>query len=188
MVIGPFSNANDSELLKSPYPPEIETNLQASYSGAFGPISWRRTALSLQGSLDLSSELAGRDGVGTLAYALQYVWAPAPTDVYLSVAHQGGVVAWMNDEIVIHHHGVHRPSGEDGSRGLGRLQEGWNRLLLKLESFTGDSTFQFRLLHLDSGPLPDLRFSDSPEDGIKGTAAPKANIAGASRLPGLQNP
>jgi hypothetical protein len=188
LVIGPFSNANDNELTDRIYPPETESNRQASYPGASGPVSWKRTALSEGGGIDLTSELAGPDGVGTLAYVLQYVWAPAPTDIYLLAGHQGGVVAWINNEIVIRHHGVHRSSGDDSARGLGHLRQGWNRLLLKVESFTGRSVVQFRFVHLDGGPLPGLRFSDEIQGGAGESAVPKASTTAADRPLGPRNP
>jgi hypothetical protein len=108
----------------------------------------------------LSKELRQIDGAPALAYVLQYVWSPSPAEVFLSAGSQGGLVAWINDRTVIRVHAEHRPSGDDAHRGVGRLAAGWNRLLLKTESFTDDRTLQFRLTGLDGAPLPELRFSD----------------------------
>ena len=159
-VIGPFGNANDDELTEVAYPPEREMDLGASYHGAFGLVFWRKTDLVRGRHLDLTQELASPDGSGTLAYIAQYVWSPEDMDVYLSVGHQGGIKAWINEISVLQHHGAHRPSGDDAFRGLGRLHQGWNKILLKVESFTGAHIFQFRLVHPDGQPIPALRFSD----------------------------
>jgi hypothetical protein len=98
---------------------------------------------------------------------MQYVWAPAATDVYLSAGHQGGLVGWVNGKVVIREHAEHRSTGDDAARGLGRFDAGWNRVMVKAESFTDDRTVQFRITGLDGRPIPGLRFSDRPETGAE---------------------
>jgi hypothetical protein len=181
-VIGPFSNENDNELLDVSYGPETETTVRAFYRGALGPVSWRTTTLSGGESLDLTPELASQGGLGTLAYALQYVWAPESLDVNLLIGHQGGVVAWINNETVISYHGPHRPSGDNDIKVFCRLRQGWNRVLLKLESFTGDSAFRFRLANLDGSTPFDLRYSD--RFGEESSAAREPGPIGPPSSPG----
>jgi hypothetical protein len=159
-VIGPFGNVNDDEITEVAYPPEREIDLAASYQGTFGPVSWKRTRFARGRHLDLTRELSGADGAGTLAYALQFVWSPEEMGVYLMAQHQGGIVAWINGAKVLRYHSVHRRSKDDALRGLGRLKRGWNKILVKVESFTGDCTFQFRLTGLDRRLIPALKFSD----------------------------
>ena len=159
-IIGPFANDHDDELTGKSYPPETEIQAEASYPGALGPVSWRMTRLAKGRRLDLTRELAGPNGVPTLAYIAQFVWSPEDMGVWLLARHQGGIVAWINHSTVLRYHGVHRPAADDALRGLGRLKKGWNRILLKVESMTGDRTFQFRLVHLDGQPIPALKFSD----------------------------
>jgi hypothetical protein len=150
LVAGGFSNENDNEILNSAYAPEQDPE----------GVRWTSKQLQPGRRLDLSKELRQIDGAPALAYVLQYVWSPSPAEVFLSAGSQGGLVAWINDRTVIRVHAEHRPSGDDAHRGVGRLAAGWNRLLLKTESFTDDRTLQFRLTGLDGAPLPELRFSD----------------------------
>jgi hypothetical protein len=162
-VIGPFLNANDSELTRVVYPPENEVDPEAEYQGASGPVRWQESRLRY-GRLNLEEQLRRPDGEGAIAYAVQFVWSPRESGCYLSVEHQGGVAAWINSERVLRHHSTHRP-GEEILLGLGRLNRGWNRILLKVESFTGDYTFSFRLMGLDRQPIPSLKFSSFPAQG-----------------------
>ena len=158
-IIGPFGNLNDQEITEVAYPPETEFDLGASYAGLTGPVSWQTTSLANGRRLDLKQVLSTPGGAGTLAYAAQSVWSPEETDAYLLVRHQGGIAAWINETEVLQHHGVHRPSKDDALKALCRLRRGWNKILLKAESFTGDYSIGFRLVHLDRQPIPGLKYS-----------------------------
>ena len=160
-VIGPFSNADDLEITDVSYPPEKTIDLRANYPGAAGSVSWQSATLADGRQLDLSRVMSRSSG--TLAYALQYVWSPSETDAYLLASHQGGMLAWINENEVIRIHGMHQRSSEDSAQGLGHLRQGWNKILLKFESFTGSYLFRFRLVHLDRQPIPGLKFAvDTP--------------------------
>jgi hypothetical protein len=152
LVAGGFPNINDDEILNHPYPPESAT------AGA----EWKTNRLLPGRRVDFGHALQTTDGAPALAYAMQYVWSPAAADVYLSAGHQGGLQGWINDDAVLRVHGAHRPTGDDASRGLGRLNAGWNRLLLKAESFTDDNSVQFRVTGVDGQPIAGLRFSAQP--------------------------
>lgn len=154
-VAGPFSNSNDVELTAVAYPPE---------SGDSNPTAWRFTRLEAGRRVDLSPELSDGNGqpAATLAYVQQYVWSPREISVYLLAGHQGGLQAWINEERVVTAHGAHLPTHADASRGLGRLKKGWNRILLKTESFTDRFTVQFRLVGTDRQPIPGLKFEARP--------------------------
>lgn len=163
-VIGPFSNAGDDELTAAAYPPETNAGLTATHPGLQGPVVWRRTRLQSGRHADLSNELRSPVAAGGIAYVQQYIWAPRAVEGYVLVGHQGGVIAWVNGQRVASFHGVHRPSGDDALRAAAALRQGWNRLLLKFESWTGNYSVQFRFVHLDRLPVPGLRFSDGPNE------------------------
>ncbi|MCB9384650.1 MAG: hypothetical protein H6509_08545 [Bryobacterales bacterium] len=153
LVSGPYPNAHDEEILTQAYAPEREPLT----------VEWKTERLLSGRRVDFGTALSEIDAAPSLAYVMQYVWAPRETDVFLSAGHQGGLVAWINKDRVIETHDAHRPTGDDAVRGLGRLHAGWNYLLLKAESLTDERSIQFRLTGLDSQPLPGLRFSDRPD-------------------------
>jgi len=161
-VIGPFPNSRDEELLSVAYPPENQVDFNSSYPGLAGMVRWQHVRLLPGRRLDLSRQLLSPQGSGALAYVVQFVWSPESQPVYLLARHHGGIIASINGVTVIQHHGIHRSTPDDGVAGLGRLEKGWNKILLKVESFTGDYTFQFRLVHLDRQPIPGLKFSLAP--------------------------
>jgi hypothetical protein len=165
-VIGPFPNSDDEELTAKIYPPESNASLLATHRGLNGPVAWRRTVLRSGRRADLTAELRLPGGMGGIAYVQQYIWAPQAVSGYLLVGHQGGAVAWVNGQRVASFHGVHRSSGDDALRAAAALRPGWNRVLLKFESYTGDYSVQFRFVHLDRLPVPGLRFSDGPHDSF----------------------
>jgi len=143
------------------YPPEVEIDLDATYKGAFGrEVSWRRTQLDRSSKISLEPELASPSGEGTLAYAVQFVYSPEDTNVLISVGHQGGVAVWTNGKRILQYHGYHRPAVDEGLLGVSKLIRGWNTILMKVESFTGNYDFRLRLLHPDRQPIPGLRFSE----------------------------
>jgi hypothetical protein len=157
-VIGPFSNENDSELTGTVYPPEKEFVPSLKYPGLNGATSWRQMTIRA-GRIDLRTVLESRTKGPSLAYLSQMIWAPTDLTVMLHLNHQGGFVAWVNGNLVSSFHGAHRPT-QDGDRPTAcRLQKGWNRLLLKLESTSSDYSFGVRLDHPDKQVLSRLKYS-----------------------------
>lgn len=169
-VIGPFSNESDSEIQTVRYPPELETNPTADYRGLEGKVTWRTTRFAPGRLVHLQREFsAGRGRMpDRIAYALQHVWAPEEMDVYLLAGDIGGVQAWIGEALVIDYHGRHRRQfTPDAQRGFGRLRQGWNRILVKVEAPAGAISSQFRLVHLDRQPIPGLKFAAFPPDRLQ---------------------
>jgi hypothetical protein len=161
-IFGPFSNINDNEITESAYPPEHHRNLLSVHLGAETPFPWRLGTLDADRRIDLRNELHTPESGGRLAYISQSVWSPVDTDAYLLTRHQGGIVGWINEHEVIRFHGAHRPSEDDALKSVCRLRRGWNRILLKVESFTGAYLFQFRLTAPDGRPIPSLKYAAQP--------------------------
>src|SRR5690606_18638331 len=126
-------------------------------------VEWKTVEMDSGRRVDLTTALERPGGGAAIAYVMQYVWSASERQVYLSVGHQGGLVAWINGKSVIREHRQHRATGDDAVRGLGALKPGWNRLLIKAESFTDERSVQFRITGLDGQPISGLRFSDRPE-------------------------
>jgi hypothetical protein len=169
-IIGPFSNESDAEIQTVRYPPELETNPDADYRGFDGNVSWRITRFAPGRVVHLQRDISAGRGrrPDRVAYALQHVWAPEEMDVYLLAGDLGGVQAWIGDALVIDYHGRHRRQfTPDAQRGLGRLRQGWNRLLVKVEAPAGAISSQFRLVHLDRQPIPGLKFAAFPPDRLQ---------------------
>lgn len=165
-IIGPFPNPTDTEILSESYPPEEEIRLTQSYPGAGKTVSWHSSRLQKGRRIQISRESAGgtEDSKNTINYVLQCVESPREMDVYLVVGSGGGVQAWMNQQPVISHHGLHlRRLMEDRLKGIARLTTGRNRLLIKAEGLDGRFDLQFRLAHLDRQPIPELQFVVCPD-------------------------
>jgi len=171
-VIGPFSNADDREITEAAYPPEQEVRQRASYQGSTGAVSWRMAQLTEGRGVDLSPELS-RPGDGQLAYITQSVWSPDDLDAYVLTRHQGGVVVWIDAREVFRFHGFHHP--EEASQFPVHLKRGWNRVLLKVESYTGNYIFQVRFSGIDRQPIPGMKYSAFvPIVGDRRTGVPSA--------------
>ncbi len=166
LFIGPFSNRWDSEILMA-YPPEEDFQPQAQYDGIGRKVSWQPATLGAGRQLDLLQQAGAAEWPAgrKIAYVQQYVWSPESQDVYLKVGHSGGAQGWINEQRVISEHTTHGGFYANRISGLGRLQQGWNRLLVKSESPIGSKGFpmQFCITGLDDQPLPDLQFAAQPE-------------------------
>ena len=166
MVGGPFSNANDTEITETAYPPERAFDPAASYAGAYGPLRWRAAETGLGRAVDLRAELsAGKwPMLNTLAYVQQFVHTSTAVRVWLHAGHHGGIQAWVNGERVLSENGHHLWAMEpDKSRAMAALKPGANRILLKVACY-GSREFrtQFRITGLDGRPVAGLRFSAEP--------------------------
>jgi len=157
-MIGPFPNKRLSDYermgLDSIFPPEIEIDLEATYTGAENQeIVWER--------------VDGRDGGYGMAlwqkydpyefvvcYALTYVYSPVEQSVQLMFSSDDGAKVFLNDEQLYRFLEVRIAQPDDEEIRLD-LKPGWNKLLLKVENNFGGYAFFARVIDKNE----NLKFS-----------------------------
>ncbi len=149
-VIGPFDNERGGGF-KTPYTPEEEIDLAASYSGKTRSVAWRELPVTpVVGAIELSA-LFDPDSEAVV-YALTYVHSERAQPAALQLGTKDAYRAWVNGHEVASKD-VRRPfRHSQDSIGIW-LEEGWNRVLFKLAHGKGRWVFAARLSRPDGSPL-----------------------------------
>ena len=155
-LIGPFANPRDSAMnrlgLDIVYPPERETDLTKSYTGAEGQkVGWHVAATPVSGSVDL---LSFEPNELVVVYALTFVYSPADQTLPLLLGSDDGNKVFLNGK-EIHRILTIRGAAPDQESVPLRLVKGWNRLLLKIENNFGGYNFYARI----PDPARTLKFN-----------------------------
>jgi alpha-mannosidase len=124
---------------------------------AAGGRRWTKAA-SPQGSLDLLHLLPGWDGSNCCAYAHVYVRAPAALTGILALGSDDGVAVWLNGRPLLQLD-IQRGLVADEERIGLRLEAGWNRLLVKVQQFSGAWAFCARFLTVNDVPVQGLGYA-----------------------------
>jgi hypothetical protein len=155
-VIGPFPNPRDQSLarlgLDTPYPPEKQIDLDATYKGVGGQnVGWKKLKTPPSGRFDLYMfdpyELV-------VVYALTYIYSPKDQTVPLLLGSDDGVKVFLNGK-EIHRFLAVRIAEPDQDNVPLKLKRGWNTLMLKIENNFGGYNFYARVLDLEDS----VRFS-----------------------------
>jgi hypothetical protein len=146
-VIGPFPNVRNDSLqrlgLDTPYGPEREIRLDATYEGVNGQrVSWAQKQTPPKGRFDLY-DFDPYEMV--VVYALTYVYSPRAATVPLLLGSDDGVKVFLNGK-EIHRFLAVRVAAPDQDRISLTLKEGWNALLLKIENNYGGYNFYARVI------------------------------------------
>ncbi len=157
LLAGPFD-----ESLNKVNPPERDIDLSKEMTGKGNKkFKWKPGAAPLQGGYVVFQWEDGKtfnpkDNVA--AYALIHVKAPRPMEVQLSVGYDDGGKIWVNDESV---HANDKAGGikNDAFKAKATLEEGWNRILVKVRNGNGGWGFSMRILDDQGQPAADLRYS-----------------------------
>jgi tetratricopeptide (TPR) repeat protein len=128
LLIGPFENVSASGYDKV-FPPENEFVPTATYDGKRGiPASWFPIASSQSNTwIDFMKHFPYKQSI---YYANTFIYAPAAMPVQLRVGTSGSLRAFLNDSLVIECFDENN-NDLDTYITATRLQQGWNRLLIK---------------------------------------------------------
>ncbi len=151
-IVGPFQNprllgTETSLAMDSVYGPEIDPSLSATYPTPLGGEAyWSRARISSDGQVRLNPHFRPNDWV--VAYAQAFLYSPDSREVTLLFGVDDAHTLWVNDERISDRQGRHisRPDELEVSV---RLQEGWNRVLLKVADLDGGWAFQMRVADPD---------------------------------------
>jgi hypothetical protein len=144
VVIGPFENP-DTKGLSIAFPPEKEQKLDRSktYPGISGnPVAWKAVETDADGRVNLVDHMKPNNlGV---AYACAVVTCPEAMETDLYVGSDDGVKIWINGAVV-HEHRVDRGLVPDEDEVAVNLNQGANRILVKVDQGGGEWGFCLRL-------------------------------------------
>ncbi len=129
-VIGPFDN-KDMKGFAVAYPPEEELNLNASYEGQLGNVSWQPISTDDDyGRVDIAKSLENYKG--SLMYLTTTFSSGSDQEVELRLGTQNAWKLWVNGDLVFEREEYHRSSRMDQYKVPVALNAGANVILLKL--------------------------------------------------------
>ncbi len=173
-VVGPFDNISASGHDKV-FPPENDYQPAARYNGKNGvPATWFELQdVRRDRWIDMELYFAYTDAV---FYANTFVFSPVKRRIHFRLGTSGSNKAWLNDEELIN-------DREETNNDLDTyivecdLQEGWNRILLKVGySELERCNFLLRLTDEKGEALDGLRYSTAPQDYVIRPASPVKSI------------
>jgi cytochrome c-type biogenesis protein CcmH/NrfG len=156
-LIGPFENISASGFERA-FPPEGAFDAQAVCTGKNGiPISWfPQKSTQRNGWIDLTHYFANQFSV---FYANTFLYSPVRRTVRFYVGTSGSLKAFLNDNLVLQNADEYN-NDLDTYCTQTELQQGWNRVLLKVGySEISRCNFMVRVLDTLGRPIPDLRVS-----------------------------
>lgn len=155
-IIGPF-DAPDMSCLQLVYSPEREIDLKKSYAGKEGPVSWNVFQSPENGFIRLEDWVEPSER--GLIYALSYVFSPEEGEVLMKIGSDDGVRIWINEDVV-HTNPAYRGAYPDQDTFSVHLNQGWNRILIKVLQGAGGWGFYARFVDPDGR----LIYALSPEN------------------------
>ncbi len=158
-IVSPFDDP-DKGRLDTVHPPEEEIDLDAEYSGKYGPIHWIERD-SNAGWVGLNALYGQHTLVNdSIGYAACMVESPEPRDTLVGLGSDDDIAVWLNDEMIWKHEGERGLNRDDDSVKVS-LPEGRSRLLLKICNRKGMWGFFFRFRDPDGNPMEGLSFEPS---------------------------
>lgn len=164
LIIGPFDNEGMAGFDLA-YPPEEEINLAETYNGKERPVAWwEYPNVSFDCTIDLKAAM--RPDSKTFAYALACVFSPERQPVAVRVGSDDCAKVWVGGRLVHANRDCHL-IGLDQAVAPATLEQGWNKLLLKVCQDEGAWAFRLRLTAPDGSSLPSLQHASGKGEVAK---------------------
>jgi hypothetical protein len=129
-LIGPFDHRKGIGF-DAVYPPELEIDLTKKYAGTVGEVSWiKKESDERHAILDLNKLIAPHKGA--VAYAYREFESDRARPVEIRLGTPNGWKLWLNGKLLFAHEEYHLMLRMDQYRTPALLQEGTNRILLKI--------------------------------------------------------
>ncbi len=152
MVAGPYGAAGEN-LFDDVYPPEEAAGTGVVWS-AISAMDGPFTRYIVAGDVNLIARVGGSNCV---AYLRAGLYVPESKVVSLELGSDDGIKAWINGELV--HANDFRGALQRGrDKVTVHLEQGWNRLLLKVTQGTGEWGATARIVTPAGDPVPGLLF------------------------------
>jgi hypothetical protein len=161
LVSGPFPNPQTvgteySPALDSVFLPEEDPDPARDYLLPSGEVAgWRRVSADTTGYVRLNPHFTPNDWVA--AYAQAFLYSPRSGPGVLLLGADDAHQVWINGELVSSRQGRHISVPDEMAVAVS-LQEGWNRVLLKVADLDGGWAFHLRA----ADPSGALRWSARP--------------------------
>ena len=145
-----------------PYRQEGKQCMQL-FDVAFAPetpkqaVKWRVLAPPADPALAWQVDMLPQaDGEQCVIYARARVYSPAMQQVRLDIGSDDGMKLWINGQLA-HAHNIQRPLQAMSDRAAGRLNEGWNDLLVKVTQNNMGFGFCLRIRAADGSVIEGLK-------------------------------
>jgi cellulose synthase operon protein C len=157
MMIGPFNNDQNAGF-DTEYPPEKGfSDYRQKYQGKLREVGFRKVEyFDFDGRVNLAALLD--PSRWTCAYLVTFVHSDQIRDVALRLGAYRGVKLWLNGRLLLKDDRAKIGSLDQYVIG-GRLEQGWNRLLVKVCQRTGPWQLRLRISDPEGRPLPRLSSS-----------------------------
>jgi hypothetical protein len=155
LIIGPFP-----EGLTTEQAPEKEVELGKDYKGKTANVRWKLASASIKG---LQAQFDWEKGPfnpkdAVSIYALIHVKAPAAMEARLLLGHDDGGRAWVNGVKVHDNNRSALVKADEFSEAI-KLEEGWNRILIKVNNVNDKFGLIMRITDTAKAPIPSLEYS-----------------------------
>ena len=181
-VVGPFDNSGGQGFAKI-YPPEKSVDIQATYDGKDGPVSWHQfLTADPYGMVDINKAIPGPgDGLKeVVAYAFTTITFSTEQVAEVRLGCKNAWKIWVNGSLLFERDEYHRGMRIDQYRLPVKLNKGSNTLLVKLcqdgqtKDWTKQWQFQLRLcdatgtaiLAVDRRPTPLQKEAEATHGGL----------------------
>jgi tetratricopeptide (TPR) repeat protein len=157
-VIGPFDNISASGF-DNIFPPEIEYKDNKEYEGKNGiPATWfELKAVRPDHWIDLRRYFPYYHSI---FYGNTFIYSDQKQTIHFRIGTSGSLKAYLNDELMIAYFDENN-NGIDTYIVETKLQEGWNRILIKCGfSEISQCNFLVRITDVYGHPVPDLQISN----------------------------
>lgn len=148
-IIGPFDN-RDMKGYAVAYPPETEQDLDATYEGQLGEVSWQDISTDDgYGIVDIAKQIENHKG--SLMYVLTSYRSAEAQNVQFRLGTPNAWKLWVNGELVFEREEYHRSTRMDQYRIPVSLKAGDNTILMKVcqneqeEPWAQDYQYQLRV-------------------------------------------
>jgi hypothetical protein len=156
LIIGPFPDGLTKE-----QPPEKEVDLTKEYPGKSGAVKWKLASPTMKGPQAHFDWEKGpftpKDAVSV--YALIHVKAPSAMDAKLWLSHDDGGRAWVNGALVHDKNKTGAAVKPDEFSVAIKLEEGWNRILIKVNNTKDTFGLMMRITDPAKTPIQALEYS-----------------------------
>lgn len=155
LVLGPFADEKDDQLLAATFPNEDAQ--RPTHDESTGGHTWRMLPGDRDGYVNFLTAFPERQ-TAAVCYAHVYVIAHEDTDAVLLFGSDDGIRIWLNGQ-VIHTAKTRRSCNPSETRLPVHLAAGVNRLLVKVDQGTGFWGLSMRALTDKGEPIPGLTYA-----------------------------
>ncbi len=143
-IVGPFDNGSGMEGLDRVFEPEKRIDLNATYAGKHGKVSWRKVKPGAGGYVDLTAFFAPHSG-NIVSYLTREIVSPVDQEATVLLGSDDGAKLWINGTLV-HTTRETRAAAPEQDTVKVKLKKGTNRILLKINNGNDPHGFYLTVL------------------------------------------